>query len=214
MGSNFNAPITTAGPAIIRHAQEQHVNPHYIVVEDPENEFWEGSIIPREKARALSARGLIALPYEPSLSHVGNGGFQKRSWGGGYPLDYMVPRMTAPLTLFCTKSFLHLTWRARIMPQDVLIERVRKGEKLEGMLRFAADTGSPTAYVATITSKENPLYVKDLGKLDDFDGWVIGGTAQINIVQEGHYGFALYGMAPGVRVIWAAATATALPVTQ
>jgi hypothetical protein len=203
----MNATSTTSSPIFLRQSQNMHE--FYIVIEDPDGSYWEGSVIPGQLAKSLEARGVVSIPFEPSLSHVGNGGFAKRSWGAGYPLDYATPRMVAPLTLYCNKSFLKLTWRARIMPEEQLIERVREGERLDGMLRFASDTGAPTAQVATISSKENPLLIRQLPNLDDYDGWIIGGTAEVNVVQEGHYGFALYGMAPGVRVIWVAASTAA-----
>lgn len=204
----MNTPITTPGPAQFR--KQQAMNENYIVVEDPEGEYWEGSVIPAARAKMLEARGVIAIPFEPALSHVGNGGYAKRSWGAGYPLDFRVPRMCAPLTMYCNKSFIHLTWRARIMPEDHLIEAIKRGDKLEGMLRFASDTGS-SSYAATLSSKEVPILIKQLGKLDDRDGWIVGGSAQINISQEGQYGFALYGMASGVRAIWVAASTAANP---
>lgn len=203
----MNTSITS--PSLAHFRQQAPTNPNYIVVEDPDGEYWEGAVIPAGKAKMLEARGVIALPYEPSLAHIGNGGFMKRSFGGGFPLESRTPRMNAPLTLWLNKSFPWLTWCARLMPDDSIIERVRAGEKLEGILRFSADSQMPTAHVATLSSKQHPLTIKQLGALDDLDGWIIGGSAKVNLSQENHYGFGLYGMAPGVRVIWLAAATAA-----
>lgn len=205
-----NVPVTST-PAVHSNLPQrgQTLDQHFIVVHDPKGEYWEGSIVDANRARQLIAHRSVVLPVAPTLFHVGNGGYSKRAWGAGYPIGFNVPRMLCPLALFCTKEFTKVNWAARLVVEDELLERVKRGEKLEGMLRFAADTGSPTPHYATYSSEEKPLLINALGKPDVEGGWTIGGSGKINIPIEGHYGFALYGMAPGIRVQWSAAALSA-----
>jgi hypothetical protein len=199
----LNRHPPSMGPAL---APSKH--PHYIVVYDATGEWDEGSLVDGNRCRQLEARGVILLPVEPRLFHVGNGGYAKRSWGAGYPLDFPTPRMTAPLAIFCTKEFLQLNWRLRLVCAPEVIERVRAGEKLDGILRLAPDTGQPMPHYATYASTEKPIAIRELGVPDEDGGWTLGGSGKLNFPSDAHYGFAFYGTAPGLRVAWAAASTT------
>lgn len=181
---------------------------HYIVVDDPNDEYRDGSIVSATLNHQISNRGAVTLPVDPEvLRRSGVGGYHRRTWGAGWPLDSMAPRMTCPLTLWATPEHNSLAWVARLSGGQELLALAVSGERLEGQLRLASDT-TGGAYQAGLHGLEKPVSMREIGPPDAQGGWTISGRASASIAVEGHYGFALYGVAPGFRVIWAAASLT------
>lgn len=177
---------------------------HYVVVWDPSGENWDGGVVTATQARVLEERGVELLPVIPSLFvHSGAAGFVKRSWGSGIPLDTPTPRFVAPLMMYLDPEYRGVHWKARLVPS---------GPGREGMIRFAADNSQRSPLKAFYREEnENALMTRNLGELDEYGGWTIGGEGLASFGTEGHYGFSLYGSAPGLRAVWVAATTA--PVT-
>ena len=174
----------------------------YIVIDDPELQYYDGALVERARAEQLRTRGCSVLPVDPDLfRQSGVGGYFRRAWGSGWPLDGTHPTMHAPMTLFCAERHVLLHWCARLVRDTV--------DLTTGQLRIAGDPSQHMAgRLAGITPVDKPIDIKLLGDAKR-GGWVVGGTAKLTVGAEGHYGVALYGYAPGLAVLWAACTATA-----
>lgn len=185
--------------------------PQHVVVWDPEGKFWEGALVDYQLAKSLHPSGVVTLPCVPDLFRLsGVGGYAKRSWGAGIPLDSMAPQLVAPLTIFCQPEVRGMTWAARLVPDVRADGRSPKG-KLDGMVRFASDSAQRTpSRGAFVEIGERPVMVRDFGEADEHGGWTIGGKGHLSLQGEGHYGFALYATAPGFRVVWLAAAVAPL----
>jgi hypothetical protein len=179
----------------------------HIVVEDPGGVYFEGSLIDGVRARQLGAKGVTSMPVNPELfQKSGVGGFFMRHWGAGWPLDSLHPRMNCPMLLHCDAEHKVLHWRARLAPTaefSALDSKHRAGQ-----IQLAVDTGQRTPFSSTLVGAIKPVAVKELETPDQLGGWVVGGTAALGCRSEGHSGFALYGYAPGLHVLWVAMTAT------
>jgi len=185
------------------------LKPQHIVVVDPENEYWEGALVDDARAHQLRQRGVVMLPCVAELFRFsGVAGFAKRAWGAGWPLDTLHPTIVAPLTLYCPRAVRKVHWCARLVVDPDVAERLRQGEKLAGMIRFASDRGQQTPFYTGISSDQKPILAEELPPPDEGNGWILSGTGTVNVPQEGHYGFGLYGTAPGARVVWVAASMT------
>ncbi len=179
-----------------------------IVVWDPTGEFWEGSLIDSARARQLVQRGVAVLPCVPEMFHAsGVGGYAKRAWGAGWPLDSAVPRLIAPLTLFCDRSMKGIHWAIRLVTSPEYAERVRGGDRFSGMIRFAADRSQQTPFFTGVSGEKGVL-AEEIGPPDEQNGWTLQSSGVVNVPQNGHYGFGVYGTAPGLRVAWVAASLT------
>jgi hypothetical protein len=192
------------------------VEKHYIVVWDPKNDYWEGSLVDELRAKQLEARGVALLPVQPELFKLaGVGGFAKRAWGSGFPLDHATPRLAAPITLFLpraddpssrVRSTQRLHWKARIVPSDDIRGLLAEGKKYEGTLRLSVDNGAASPLHAGFTTQTPPIDMRALGPLDESGGWTVGGHGICTPACNGFFGFALYGAAPGFRIVWLAAS--------
>ena len=183
--------------------------PNWIVVEDPKGEYWEGSLLSLPVSRQLKARGAAVLPIDPNLmKRSGVGGFMKRAWGAGYPLDYQRHAMCCPLTIYATVRHAKLHWVARLVPGDRIAKLVAEGKPFEGSLQLTADSSQMGTHHAGMQQHQPPVASRDLGKLDELGGWLVGGESVVRLAMDGHHGFGLYGSMPGVRVAWLAATIT------
>lgn len=187
-------------------------NPNWLVVEDPTGEWWEGALVEESRKAQLEARGVVLLPVLPDLfRRSGVGGFHKRAWGAGWPVLPARPTIVAPLTLYCSASFAFVHWAARVMPSSEQYERIENSEKgvIQGFLRFIADASQAIPNKAGC----QPVVECDLSTLDNRTvqerGFIVRGSAKVSIPGDGHYGFALYGAAAGLRVVWAAASQSA-----
>jgi hypothetical protein len=181
-----------------------------VVVWDPEGDSEEGSVVDGANAPILKARGATLLPCDLELfKRSGIGGYMRRGWGSGWPLDHGTPRLFCPLTLWLTPAHRLVHWAARIVPDPRrLAEAMEKGlPDLLGFLRLAADSTQSTAHQAAVGAVAQPIDARQLGKADKHGGWTVGGDTRITPASEGHYGFSLYGTLPGVRIAWAAISA-------
>ena len=180
---------------------------HYIVVEDPEGTYYEGSLVDPLRAAKLTARGAVLLPVEPELFRLsGVGGYSKRAWGAGWPLDSVHPLAVAQLLLLCDPEHPGLHWCARLSRSDAA--QASEGHVVQGSLRIAADTSQRTPHNLRLIPGDSPIDAGKLGKPDARGGWTVRGRATLQCASQGHYGLALYGMAPGLRVLWAAVSCT------
>jgi hypothetical protein len=176
-----------------------------IVVEDPKGEYYEGSLVGRQRAIQLQARGVVLLPVEPDLFKLsGAGGYFRRAWGSGWPLDAAHAVMSCRMVLFCDPLHLNLHWAARLVSAEVSIP----ASQPHGFLRISADTSQRTPHNVRLTPVGLPVDTRTLGPQDDRGGWTVGGRALMSCPGEGHYGMALYGHAPGMRILWAAVSVT------
>jgi hypothetical protein len=149
------------------------------------------------------------LPVVPELFRLsGAGGYFRRGWGAGWPLDGVHPVMSAQMVLFCDRDRTLLHWCARLAQTEESEARRLAGTRPQGQLRLAADTSQRTPHALKLTPQGPPVDVSQLGAPDARGGWLIQGKSTLACPGEGHYGLALYGYAPGLRVLWAAVTVT------
>lgn len=184
---------------------------HHVVVSDPAGKYWEGAVVDAVRVNELRGRGVATLPCIPDLfRYAGVSGYSKRAWGAGWPLDTVVPSLVCPLTMYVPfDAPKNVEWCARIMPTNEALARVEKGHSASnGVLRLAAGEMRGSQLRAVITDHEgkNNVDVSKLGPPDEQGGWTVYGRAQVHASGEGCYGLALYGFAPGLRIVWLAAT--------
>lgn len=198
------------------HATSGETHKDWIVVEDPSGEWWEGALCDAPRARSLAGRGVVLLPVVPDFFRIsGVGGYFRRSWGSGFPLSRTVPMFAAPCVValdstkvarvatgsIVTTSEVH--WRARLVPVG------DAPESLAGTLRMASDSAQSLARFAPVVPGTSQIIdVAKLGKPDERGGWMVGGKMQTSAPSAGHYGFSLYGYAPGLAVAWVAVSVT------
>lgn len=178
---------------------------YHVVVDDPGDEFQEGSLIAPDRARMLEARGMVSLPADPELFRVsGVGGFYKRAWGAGWPLNSTTPRFFCPITLYVTRSHHQLSWAARLVVDPTVPER----DRFVGLLRLTVDTAQPSAmtggFVGNDPRGNNLVDVSRLGPPTANGGWIVRGDGRIQSTGEGFLALGLYGMAPGLAIQWLA----------
>lgn len=179
----------------------------YIVVEDSSGEWWEGALVEDVRARMLESKGVILLPVIPSLTkRSGVGGFHLRKWGSGWELDSQVPRIACPMTMYCEQPYNRLNWVAKVLPSSEWLEKLDKGipELLNGFIKICADSNQSLVYKPSLTPVEDYL-VRSLTRNQLVDGaFILKGTARIGLPADSHYGFGLYAVASGLRVVWSA----------
>lgn len=182
-----------------------------VVVWDPSGTYWEGALVDAAKARVLSMppHNVVMLPVVPDMFGASSvAGWSKRAWGAGVPLSMMAPRMVAPLTLWMDPKIRGLVWRARLVP-DV----GPRPNRYAGVLRFAADSGQRIPFTAAYRElTDAPVQLEKLQATDADGGWIVGGEGVVGVSNEGHYGFAIYAAAPGLRVVWVAASTVPVEV--
>jgi hypothetical protein len=175
----------------------------HVVVWDPKDEYWEGAIVAPETAAHLALRGVALLPCIPELFiQAGFAGFSKRAWGSGWPLDGATPQPVCPMLVFYPgEPHRTVHWKARLV-----------GKSGEGIpLRLSAGEGRGNIVrpnLQEIVGRRNAVDVAKLGEPDENGGWTVGGTCALSVASVGAYSVCLYGCAPGMRVVWLAATLT------
>jgi len=181
----------------------------FVVAWDPEDKYWEGSIVGHSVAIQIRGRGGVALPVDPALFQVaGNGGFFKRAWGAGWPCDMATPRHFCPLVIHVTKEHRVLHWAARLVPDERYLDSARSGPPdSPGQITLMALPPRANTYQAPLTPRTTAKRIRDLGPCDDAGGWNIGGETFANVAMDGQHSFSLYGAGTGVRVAWAAISA-------
>lgn len=180
----------------------------HVVVWDPEDKYRDGSLVDDGVAAMVNGRGGSALPVDATLFELGCGGYMRRGWGAGWPVDFSIPKMFCPLTLYVTKEHRMVHWTARLVSTIALSGPGVVDPRRDGTIQLAASTSRGNTYQAPLTPKATAKRLLDLGALDADGGWNIGGNAVVNVREEGNHAFALYGAGAGVRVVWAAITAT------
>lgn len=184
----------------------------FVVVHDPENTYYEGSLVDPQRANQLRSRGVVLLPVDPELFKVSAaGGYFRRSWGAGWPLDAPHPVISAQLLIYCAPQYPQVHWVARLgLTEEATASGQDKYLDAQGSLRMVCDSSQRTPYNAKLSPQDPPVDVGSLVKTPQAEGggWVVGGRARVQCATEGHYGFGLYGHAPGLRVLWAAISAT------
>lgn len=179
---------------------------HHVVVWDPEDKYWEGSLVDHSVAVQIRQRGGVALPVDPSLFQVaGTGGFFKRAWGAGWVCDFQTPRHFCPLTLYLLKDYKILHWAARLVPTERNVECTSAPDD-SGMITLMSMPARGNSMQASLTSRTAAKRIRDLGPCDSNRGWTIDGNAFANVSGEGQHAFSLYGTGSGIRVAWAAIT--------
>lgn len=184
----------------------------HVVLEDPRGEFWEGALVSLEIALVLRSRGVATLPIASALlARSSVGGYFKRAWGSGWPLSSVLPQMHCPMILWAAvgtqnEPLRRINFAARLVPDPEVLAAVRRGAKLAGAIRIAAESGQPGAFSGGLSPDvDTAVDANDLtGKLDEFDGWTVYGGANLNVPSDGFFAAAIYGSIPGLRVAWAA----------
>lgn len=183
----------------------------HVVIWDPTGEYWEGSLVDDRMERVLVERGVVALPVDQeSMRRNGVGGYAKRSWGAGWPLDFASPRLSCPLTVFVREGASRVDWALRLVPDERVAGAAKEGNaQLQGTLRIVGDPGQDHARVATLSLSEQPIDGAAMRRpLDADGGWTFRGGGGVRPGSDGFYGFGLYGLMPGARAAWAALSFT------
>jgi hypothetical protein len=180
----------------------------YIVVEDRTGDWWEGALVDDVRGRQLESRGVVVLPVVADLfKKSGVGGFHKRAWGAGWTIDSLTPRIVCPLTMFCAQSLNRLNWVAKVIPSEELLGTLKREvpELVQGFVKICADSSQSISYRAGVTP-DVELMLKDLTpkNLTDDGAFILKGTAKLSLPSDAHYGFGLYTMGSGLRVVWSA----------
>jgi hypothetical protein len=172
----------------------------FAVIDDPAGEYWDGAVVGEDRARVLRARRAVCMPINPRLYNTsGVGGYFFRRWGSGYPLDSNIPRANCPMVMYVSKELRVVTWAARIVGD---LKR-----SSGGILRLVPDSSQPylaPGGLAALGNTPVQILADQLGEADEDGGWTIVSTAKLGASADGFQGFALYGHAPGMRVIWSA----------
>lgn len=186
--------------------------PNQIVVWDPKSEFWEGALVDAQQEPKLRARGAVLLPCEPELfKRGGNSGFAKRAWGSGFPLSPTILKLQCPITLLCfrdpagTGHTVH--WAARLVSDAQYDARTKDSAfRPGGTVRFVGDSSRMGTSHVQVSPLSPAIDTRELGAKDAHDGWTVRGKVGITLPHDGHFGFAFYGAAEGLSVVWLAAT--------
>jgi hypothetical protein len=80
-----------------------------------------------------------------------------------------------------------------------------------GFLKISIDASQVIANKAGVTPRDSGVDIRALTKmkLSKTGHFLVQGSATIRCPTDGHYGFGLYGYAPGLRLVWAAVSQAA-----
>ncbi len=182
----------------------------YVVIHDPEGKFWEGAVI-SDRDRAIlvdRASPAVTLPIDTDLLRTaGCGGYVKRAWGSGWPLQSSHPTVVCPMTVWVPETHSALVWVARVVPlNENALTRAESGEDFLGSVRLIADTGSSAGTAATITTPQGgeakPLH--QLGPADAEGGWTVTGVSRANVRGDTVQAMAFFAVGEGLALAWAA----------
>lgn len=178
-----------------------------VVVSDPLGKVWTGSIVTGAQTHSLEARGVVLLPCNPELFGLcGVGGFAKREWGWGWPLGGSTPSMNGPLAIYLPRDVREVHWAVRLASVEG-----DDWKRATGSMSFSDDRGQRAVRAVPgwlPAEGKRQIQPRELGEPDAAGGWTWKGSGQVQIVDDAIYGFALYGVAPGLRLLWAAVSAT------
>lgn len=187
---------------------------HQVVIWDPRGTYYEGAVVSAKEAAKLQPHGVVMLPVMvEQLKASGVGGYVKRSWGAGIALDSRVPAAFGPIALYLEPRMraygdqtkpgnAAVSWCARLVP-----DAARPVELFDGMLRFTSDSSQRGPTRATYREEgDRTARMRDLLPPDTHGGWTLTGMGVVGADSEGVCGFTLYGCAPGLRLLWMAAS--------
>lgn len=193
----------------------------YIVVE-PANHPWrdgtlrEGQIVGQREYLQLKAAGVVMLPYAEPLARLsGVGGYHRRAWGEGITLSGLTPRLACPLTVFLTtQQRAKLSWCALAVPDAETMRDLGAGRRpYTGRVQLAGDQSQAIASKIVTTGNGGMVQLDGLGSPQyrkDLGGFLLEGVTEALVPMDGHYGLGIYGMARGLRVVWAAVAQAAM----
>lgn len=178
-----------------------HAHQHAIVCYDPTGTLLPGALLTTEQAHKLRGDGLVALPVDAeAISHGGPVcGFFLRSWGAGWPLDGLTPTLRCPMMIQAFPELTELHWAAHIITVEPSITRDQWSGIFQ-LSQMAPAVGSALGIAGNTSVKKLPEEETLEG------GWIVGGTANVTCSGDGLAQLALYGVAPGFAVRWAAVT--------
>ena len=172
---------------------------HHVVCEDPAGTYLAGSIVEVGDALAIRANGVITIPVDAdAVTHGGPlAGMFLRHWGGGWPLAGQLPQLRCPMAIQVVPELRELHWAAKVARDTNYTEPVA----WPGLLQLAQTpplVGSALGVTGSSTCRALPSEEVQGG------GWIVGGDLSISCSGDGYAAFALYGVAPGYVVLWAA----------
>ena len=181
----------------------------FIILEDPQNRYWRGALVEREKAHALQAQGVISMPVEPTLFHTNAvAGFFRRDWGGGWAIPQMAGPC-GPMVMHVIPNLHTVNWVACIVGTPALLAEVAAGKKPIGLLRLVTDSGQRGLQSGGLSNQEESVIdVSTVGDPSPEGTWIIRGRGRIDASTDLLLGFTLYGHAHEMRVAWAAISQT------
>ena len=135
---------------------------------------------------------LVCLPVEAGLlERSGAAGYVVRKFGHGVEFDANNRRFGCSISLYAFPGFRSLSWVARVLPIGV--------DRPNGYLKLTGESGKPGGSSGGLVATEPPFQLS-AAVPDHHGGWLIGGKAQLAIVQEGYLALALFGLMTGGRV--------------
>ncbi len=175
----------------------------YIVLQDPEYQFYEGDLINEQWYRKMSNRDCTAAikVNKEVLARHAIAGYFRRAFGKGVKLSDCTPDRLCPVSLFLVKSAVakHIHWAARLVPDESYA-----GDR-GGSLRLIADSSSSIYNTAGLSpSQENAVDLSKLGEPDSTGGWSVQGYAPVSTAGDGPVSFVLWGAGRGFKVQWVA----------
>ena len=171
-----------------------------VVVWDPSGCAPIGHLIEnRLRIQAAEREGVVLLPADPDLIDRGPVGYVQRHWGEGIPFHRMVGTRGAFLALHAIVERPHLHWVVRLQP-------IAPGIAPQGHLRLITDSALPGTAVASLGASAESVDLGKLGALDERGGWTVIGRYPLLVTRGGYLSLCFYGVAAGVRIMWAALT--------
>ena len=188
----------------------------HIVVWDPEQQYWEGSLVVEvEQARALAKRGVCLLPVVAKvMTAAADAGFFKRAWGKGIAVPVGGHQAICPLSIYALHDMHYLHWCARLVPTpDAARDEEGVLKPIRGMLRLVPDGTQLGGFQAALQGAERDrVDLEQLGPVDEWGGWTVGGSALLRQSIDAKAAVSLHGSAQGersqLRVAWAAISQT------
>jgi hypothetical protein len=172
-----------------------------IVVWDPHGSLLRGQVVQDgdNARRAELMRGLVTLPYEPSLRELGGvGGFADRAFGDGELFDRMQPRVGCGLIVAASQDSTRLQWVARLSLW---------GERPLGRMQLAGLPSVLGPVACMPVPLEGPVELEQrLGPPDEWGGWTVRGLAALACPTAGYLSVGLQATAQHLRVLWFAAS--------
>lgn len=187
-----------------------------VIIEDRRpNKPYAGVIVSEaERNKLATDKSVYTMPADPETMNMGAlSGYYRRDYGRGITLSDSMPGMACRMALYSHARASVLHWRARIVCSDAFRREAKPAAEepavYVGSLRLVSDTSQGfSAGNVSVTSDTAFNFGALTDDKYDGHGWVVGGSARSRMQQDGVFGFALYGVGRGFRVVWAALTQT------